>query len=101
MSILLAPAVALLSLSAVQAPPTVLTNHLGYERTGPKRAVIQGHPGDTVSAFTVEDADSGDGVLSGTPQHVGPVARWRDWVYWTADFSALDREGTYRLVATT
>ena len=25
----------------------VLTNHVGYERTGPKRAVVQGKAGDT------------------------------------------------------
>jgi hypothetical protein len=26
----------------------------------------------------------------------GAVARWRDWTYWTADFSSLQREGEFR-----
>jgi hypothetical protein len=29
------------------------------------------------------------------------VDRWRDWVYWTLDFSALQKEGTYRVVCAT
>ena len=32
---------------------------------------------------------------------VGPVAKWRDWEYWTFDFSPLEREGTFRVACAT
>ncbi len=40
---------ALFAGNAFSATPQILTNHLGYETTGSKRAVILGHSGDTVS----------------------------------------------------
>lgn len=73
----------------------VLINHVGYEKDGPKRAVILGHDGDDVSAFTILDAHSGKKMSSGSTTRVGPVDKWKDWIFWTADFSAMDTEGTY------
>jgi hypothetical protein len=73
----------------------ILTNHLGYEQDAPKRAVILGHAGDAVTEFKVLDAATGKTALAGTADQVGPVDRWKDWYFWTADFSSLDAEGTY------
>jgi GH18 family chitinase len=81
--------------------PLVLTNHLGYEPTGPKRAVVQGHPGDEVRSCAVEDLGGSAPPLSVAPVRVGPVVKWRDWVYWTVDFSSLTRAGTYRIACAT
>ncbi len=75
----------------------VLTNHLGYEQAAPKRAVILGHAGDTITGFQVIDCATGKTVLTGSAGKVGPVDQWKDWCFWTADFSGLDREGTYVL----
>ena len=80
---------------------TILTNHLGYETTGPKRAVVQGQKGGVVRRCSVVDEADGKRVPAGAPKAVGPVARWRDWTYWTVDFSDLRREGTYRVVCQT
>ena len=78
----------------------ILTNHLGYERLGPKRAVVQGREGDLVTACALEGGEGGR-VPTDAPAFVGRVARWRDWVYWSVDFSGEQREGRFRLVCTT
>ena len=83
------------------AGPLILTNHVGYERTGPKRAVVQGRPGDEIRACAVEDGRGGAQVITVHAKAIGPVARWRDWTYWTLDFSGLDRQGVFRLACET
>jgi GH18 family chitinase len=83
------------------AEPLVLVNHLGYEQDGPKRAVIQGAPGDAVSACSLVNADDGQRSALESARAVGPVARWRDWTYWTVDFSSRTRPGRFRVVCTT
>jgi len=87
--------------TARAADPIVLTNHLGYDVRGPKRAVVQGHTGDEIRSCDVVEADTGVRAAAARSQYVGPVARWRDWVYWTLDFTDLQREGTFRLACTT
>jgi hypothetical protein len=73
----------------------ILTNQVGYEPGGPKKAVIQASAGDTFATFTVRSWPEGTVVLSGTPHHDGPVAKWKDWDFWTIDWSAVTTEGTY------
>jgi hypothetical protein len=73
----------------------ILTNQVGYDASGPKKAIIQAHPGDAFTAFTVKSFPGGEIVLSGTPRHDGPVRKWKDWDFWTVDWSAVDKEGTY------
>jgi len=75
----------------------VLTNQLGYAAAGPKRAVVQGHKADQLSACFVEPAGGGARVPVSSLKAVGPVAHWRDWHYWSVDFSAFSREGTFRI----
>ena len=76
-------------------PARILTNQVGYEPAGAKKAVIQGHAGDKFAAFTVKSYPGGETVLSGTPTHDGPVRKWKDWDFWTVDWSAVDKEGAY------
>jgi GH18 family chitinase len=96
--VVLAAAATLLALRADPAElPVVLTNHLGYEATGPKRAVIQGHMGDVVRSCAVEAVGGATKTATSAPKPLGPVAKWRDWSYWTVDFSGLRTEGTFRL----
>ncbi|HUT23850.1 MAG TPA: glycoside hydrolase family 9 protein [Sumerlaeia bacterium] len=73
----------------------ILTNQVGYDASGPKKAVIQAHAGDVFTAFTVKSFPGGEIVLSGTPRHDGPVRKWKDWDFWTVDWSAVDKEGAY------
>ena len=79
----------------------MLVNHLGYEPDASKQAVILGHQGNKVSAFKVIDAQTGKQVLSGKTVKTGPVDKWKDWIFWTADFSALTTKGTYLLECAT
>ena len=73
----------------------VLTNHIGYEQGAPKRAVILGHANAVVTGFDVIDCSTGKKVLSGDAVKTGPVDHWKDWYFWTADFSSLKKVGTY------
>jgi hypothetical protein len=75
----------------------VLVNHIGYEQFGPKQAVILGHSNDTVSTFRVIDDIKGREVLLSPAPAIGPVDHWKDWIFWTADFSPITTEGTYHL----
>jgi hypothetical protein len=79
----------------------VLTNHVGYEAEGPKRAVVQGSEGDEVGAFAVKEYDTGLTVFEGKPSFVGPVDRWKSWRFWTIQFDQVRTDGTYYIECTT
>ncbi len=78
-----------------------LVNHLGYEKDAPKRAVILGRPGDDVTEFKVIERSTGKTTLSGSVKNAGPVDHWKDWRFWTADFSPIHAEGSYFLECAT
>jgi GH18 family chitinase len=90
----------LLVTPVVGAEPVILTNHLGYERLGPKRAVVQGREGERVTECALESVEGGR-VPTEAPVFVGPVSHWRNWRYWSVDFSGEEREGRYLLVCAT
>jgi len=73
----------------------ILINHIGYDPGGVKQAVMQGDPGGAWSGFKVIEAGTGKVALSGTAVSVGPVRKWKDWHFWTLDFSGLTQEGSY------
>jgi len=79
----------------------ILINHLGYENDAPKRAVILGHPADDVGIFKVVEVRNGREIVSDQAVKVGPVDKWKNWVFWTADFSTVKTEGTYVLECAT
>jgi GH18 family chitinase len=90
--------------TAAPAAPILLTNHLGYELAGHKRAVVQARAADRIDSCAVLEVDDSDAPVTGgarletvLPKHVGPVANWRDWDYWLIDFSDLAHEGRFRL----
>jgi hypothetical protein len=78
----------------------ILTNQVGYDTSGAKKAVVQAHAGDIFMAFTIKSFPNGEIVLSGTPRHEGPVRKWKDWDFWTIDWSAVDKEGAYVIECT-
>ncbi len=78
-------------------PIEILINHLGYEPAAAKRAVILGHPGDDVTLFKIVNAQNGHEIISDKAVKSGPVDKWKDWIFWTADFDAVTAEGTYIL----
>lgn len=74
---------------------TILTNQLGYERRGPKRAVIRGGDGDHFAGFVVRSYPDDQIVAQGNARGGAAVDRWRQWRFWTLDFDALQAEGAY------
>jgi hypothetical protein len=86
-----------MAMPGLAADAKILVNHVGYDVAGSKRAVIQGRAADAFASFKVVDAATGESVKSGTVVRVGPVQKWKDWVYWTAEFSDIAREGVLYL----
>ena len=78
----------------------ILTNHVGYNASGPKHAVILGSASDHFTGCVLHDARDHQAVLSVPAQLAGPVKKWRDWDFWTVDFDSFSTEGTYYLVCT-
>jgi hypothetical protein len=85
----------LTSASAAAGESKVLTNHLGYEATGPKHAVILGKASDEFTSCTLKQYGNDQTILTITPRSVGPVQKWRDWYFWTVDFDSFTTEGEY------
>ena len=75
----------------------VLTNQVGYEDSKPKRAVLLGATQLAASSFQLIDETTGKVVYQGNIVFSGPVDKWKHWLFWTMDFSAYNKTGTYRL----
>src|ERR1700741_5168780 len=75
----------------------ILHNHLGYQTAARKIALMQSSTGLPSPSFTVYDADTREAALRGNLDPRGEVAQWRDWQFWEADFSALDKPGSYMI----
>jgi len=73
----------------------ILTNHLGYDPSGPKKAVVQAFQEDKVDSYSIRLWDDGKLITSGEPEKVGPVDQWKKWIYWTIDFTSINQEGKY------
>ena len=58
--------------SALAGTAKVLINHVGYDPAGPKRAVIEGKPGDAFDAFKVKEFETGK---RSSPASPSPSAR--------------------------
>lgn len=83
------------SLCAPAQTLKVLTNHVGYENTQFKKAVIVSDKKVSVSQYQLIDAETGKVVLEGKPAFSGPVDQWKNWVFWTIDFSQFEKNGSY------
>lgn len=72
----------------------IRVNHVGFEQTGPKHAVIRG---EDLQRFTVQD---GQGQVRWCGD-LSPVNfdAWGGGTYYVADFSGLSVSGSYRVVA--
>jgi hypothetical protein len=92
---LLAACLPVLFASASLAQVRVLVDHVGYEASAPKQAVIEGTKSDHPEQFTLIDADTGKAVFHGALQPSGPVNAWGEWIFWSADFSSWQKAGHY------
>jgi hypothetical protein len=78
----------------------VLTNHVGYEDSKAKRAVIIHDKKLDFQTFQLLDTETGQVVFSGRPVFIGPVSKWKNWFFWTIDFSTFRKKGSYVLKVT-
>ena len=74
-------------------------NHLGYETRSAKRAILRGSraaadPGRDLD-FLVKDSEKGAVELRAKARYCGPIAHWKDWLFWTLDFSELAKVGRF------
>ena len=76
-------------------------NHLGYEPQSSKRAVIHAGADFASTTFRVVRLEDHETVLEGEIRNGGRVNGWRDWHFFTLDFSALTTEGEYYLQVNT
>ena len=76
----------------------LLTNHIGYERLGPKKAIIQtSRP--RLSSYTalLVCADSHQTVATLTVEKQGKVANWHQGHFYLINFSSFNTPGNYYL----
>src|SRR5574341_633790 len=75
----------------------ILINHIGYETNGPKQAVFQGPDTERCDSIRLLEHPTSREIISFEPVGAGKVPGWKDWMFWTCDFSSIMREGTYQL----
>ena len=76
----------------------LLTNHIGYERLGPKKAVIQTEQSHLSSdTATLVCAKSEQIVATFSVQEQGKVANWHQGYFYLIDFSSFEIPGHYYL----
>ncbi len=73
----------------------ILTNHLGYDPSGPKNAVVQAFQGDKIDSYSIHSWNDDKLIESGKPIKTGKVDQWKNWVFWSIDFTSINTEGQY------
>jgi hypothetical protein len=81
-------------------PVTIVTNHVGYEITNSKRAVIVVDGKVSIDEFQLVNNISNKTVYTGKPVYSGLVDHWKNWQFYTIDFSTYNIAGTFRLQLT-
>mgnify|MGYP006282597045 CR=1 FL=1 len=74
----------------------VLINHLGYDVTGPKRAIVSAGEARSLS-FQLRRIENHEVCLFGSCAYRGFVDGWRRDPFWSIDFSLFRETGTYYL----
>ncbi|HBB9959908.1 TPA: glycoside hydrolase family 9 protein [Vibrio parahaemolyticus] len=76
----------------------LLTNHIGYERLGPKKAIIQTEQ-PHLSSYTAQliCATSEQTVATCAVEEQGKVANWHQGYFYLIDFSSFTDSGDYFL----
>jgi len=78
-------------------PVKIVTNQVGYEGTKAKHAVIVAANKIPINIFQLIDAETHHVVYTGKAVYSGPVSKWKNFLFWTIDFSAFTTPGSYQL----
>jgi hypothetical protein len=79
----------------------IVTNHIGYEFDGAKKGIIVADSKLDISSFKLIDTKDNKEVYSGQPTFKGVVDKWKNFQFWTMDFSSFTTAGIYKLQAST
>ncbi len=77
----------------------ISTNHVGYEIGMNKKAILVSDGKKQVGSFQLVNVSDGKAVLEGKPIYNGPVNKWKNWTFWTMDFSSYNTPGSYYMQA--
>jgi hypothetical protein len=81
----------------LQAQPVkIITNHIGYEKDLAKTAIVMSDHKAAIETFQLLTPD-GKEVYQGKVVFNGPINKWKNWLFWTIDFSSFAVAGTYQL----
>ena len=87
--------------ATLPAQVRVLVDHVGYETTAPKVALVEvegsAANSTTLKSFTLLDAVTGKPVSNGVLVAAGHVDRWGPRSFWSADFTSWTKVGHYVL----
>nr|AEF56866.1 putative glycosyl hydrolase [synthetic construct] len=72
----------------------ILVNHIGYERLGPKKSVIDAPEQDALSTFELKDSNHRV-CYTGKVERSGTVDGWKGYYFWSLDFSDFTKAGQY------
>ena len=75
----------------------IVTNQVGYESGKAKKAVIMAESRESIESVELVKAADRQVVYTIKPVYTGPVSKWKNWVFWTIDFSGYTQEGAYQL----
>ena len=79
----------------------ILINHIGYHPGSTKKAILKDRRGsgsaERALDFVVVKSESGEPVFRGKARFIGSVAGWKDWVFWSLDFSGLTETGFFAI----
>ena len=59
----------------------IVTNHVGYESSKAKQAVIVAASPATINSFQLVDAGTGKTAYTGKPVFTGQVRKWKNWLF--------------------
>ncbi len=73
----------------------VVTNQVGYEFDKAKQAIIVADAKLQDAQFSIINTEDGTVVYKGKAVYSGPVDKWKDFLFWTIDFTSVTSPGTY------
>lgn len=82
---------------ALSQPIKILTNHVGYENTRAKHAIIIAENKQPIQTFELINTVTDKVVYHGKTTYSGPVSKWKNWQFWNIDFTAFKENGNYKI----
>lgn len=73
----------------------VLTNQVGYEFLGPKRAILREVESHSWTEFEVKSYPERKPVVTVPLTRGEKVDHWRNWTFWALDFDSVQTEGWF------